>query len=227
MTEELINKGLASLQDELQQLDSAVKQIDRAGVIAGNVVSGVKEIQDRFANYMQEVLVYYNNYLSNTSNVVNDNLKELTQAHLKQLEQFNQLNTNLANLTNAGEKVIQRIDSIDIQAKLAEIYNQLGIIIQAVATQHSVAISTSAKHSQGIENVLARVSFVTESVNNTTKENFRQMQLILDKHNAEVDKKLVIINKKLWNIKGLTYVLIFIVLLFFAMTVVDYFDLLN
>ena len=60
---ELIDNELAQLQKDLENLQSAAKQISNAGEASANVIQEAKNIQDDFAKNLDKLTSLYTQYL--------------------------------------------------------------------------------------------------------------------------------------------------------------------
>jgi len=79
---ELINSELLKLQEELVLLDTAVKQIEKAGQVSENVVEATKNIHEKYGVHLEKLLQLYNEYLNTSFKHTESNLADLVK-HVK------------------------------------------------------------------------------------------------------------------------------------------------
>jgi valyl-tRNA synthetase len=121
MMDDQINLELVKLQEELNLLDAAVKQIEKAGTISTAVVNAVKEIQDRYSAHLDAVIQKIDDHLANSSQYTNDKIKELADAHNLEIENIKKLLANYEQLAQASAKLPEEIGKIDFPARLTKI----------------------------------------------------------------------------------------------------------
>jgi hypothetical protein len=102
-----INSELQKLQEELSTLDSAAKQIKKAGEVSEIVVLGAKEIQVKYSEQLDKILQLYSEYLNKSYRHSEENVKKLyefIQEKIKDeesiLEKYTELTIKTEDLTH-------------------------------------------------------------------------------------------------------------------------------
>jgi len=140
-----INTELQKLQEELSVLDSAAKQIQRAGEISETVVTSAKEVQGKYTEQLDKLLQLYSEYLNKTYRHTEESIKKLYeffQEKIKDeeniLEKYTELTIKTEDLTHEylkktvteNKNILDEITKNSVnqvekqQQKLEEFYNQ-------------------------------------------------------------------------------------------------------
>ncbi len=114
--DEKINAELQKLQDELVALDSAVKQIEKAGQISTDVINAVKAVEAKYAEHLDQILSQYSEYLNSSYRHVETNINDLLLSHKAQVEEITQ---TLVKFQKSEEAQTQTFNTTLAQAKAA------------------------------------------------------------------------------------------------------------
>jgi hypothetical protein len=119
--EEQINLELVKLQEELNLLDSAVKQIEKAGAISTSVVEAVKGVQEQYGKYLQRIAGKFDEYLEKSYSNSNTNLLGVTDSHQKQITEVQKLLDSYVELAEATSRLPEEINKVDFPVRLDRI----------------------------------------------------------------------------------------------------------
>jgi chromosome segregation ATPase len=88
---DLINKELIKIQDELSALDNAVNQIEKAGTTANEVIKAVREIQAKYKSHLEYVQKKVDEILSKSEENAQKKLEEVTENFKSQAEEIRKI----------------------------------------------------------------------------------------------------------------------------------------
>lgn len=159
---DLINNELQKLQEELSVLDSAAKQIQKAGQISETIVESAKEVQVKYTEQLDKLLQLYSEYLNKTYRHTEESIKKLFeffQEKIKDeeviLEKYTDLTIKTEDLTHEYLKKVvdenkQILDEItrkstehveNQRTKLDEYYTQTEAQLLKVLESHNDKIN--------------------------------------------------------------------------------------
>jgi membrane-bound ClpP family serine protease len=127
---EIINKELIKIQDELSALESAVKQVEKAESVASSVISSIKELQGKYVNHLEYIQKQVDGLFSQTGSQTEILVKDLSGKYTKQLEEVSAIFENYHNETvsaqNQNNELIKStIEKTDSQVnELSASYNK-------------------------------------------------------------------------------------------------------
>jgi len=152
-----INIELQKLQQELSLLDSAVKQINKAAEISGNVVASGKIVQEKYSEQLAKILQLYSEYLNKSYRHTEDNVKKLVEFFQEKvkdeervLEKYTELSIKTEDLTHEyikkaidnnqltlNEIVKENRSKVDEQQKnLQKFYDEIEVRLTEVLNSH-------------------------------------------------------------------------------------------
>jgi hypothetical protein len=155
-----LNIELIKLQDELSKLESAVSHINKAEKISSTVIESAKQVQNNFADKLNEVISYYHLYLDKLKNSTEDNVTELSKTLLKLADEINLITRDYTKLSESTLILSEKIESINfplhlnhLEIKTDEIKSMLA---DTVLTQE--AANSDLKHNvnKELDNFLAK-----------------------------------------------------------------------
>ncbi|PID89784.1 MAG: hypothetical protein CSA05_00515 [Bacteroidia bacterium] len=130
--EEQINLELIKLQEELNLLDSAVKQIDKAGAISNSIIESIGEVQGQYSKHLQKITDKYEDYLQKANEAADEKLEVLVESHKEQIDKVKLLLSNYLELADAVSRLPEEISQIDFPVRLDRIDENISNIQQNI-----------------------------------------------------------------------------------------------
>lgn len=130
--EEQINHELTKLQEELNLLDSAVKQIEKAGAISNNVIEAIQGIQEQYGKHLQKITNKYEDYLEKSLLNTDEKLDEIGVSHKEQIAEVQKLMDTYLELAEATARLPEEISGIDFPVRLDRIDTNTADINQGI-----------------------------------------------------------------------------------------------
>jgi F0F1-type ATP synthase membrane subunit b/b' len=223
---DLINKELIKIQDELSALDNAVNQIEKAGTTANEVIKAIREVQSKYQSHLDYVRKKVDELLSSSEKNTQQKLEEITAHFKNQAEEIRKIfaeyhvetiKTQQANNTLLENTIKKNDEQItDLTTKHGK---QVANISKLMDSYMDLAKSTATLNQE-----IQEVDFPTrlQNLENAAVQlNKVQVQLgtdikTIDETQNEVLKKLKKSNRKA-NVNIFFNVLIFIVVLYIAL----------
>lgn len=94
-----INNELIKIQDELLALESAAKQIEKAELVAREVILSIKELQGKYTNHLDFVQKQIHQLMEQTGSQTEQLVSDLMQKHTDQLESISKIFEEFHNKT--------------------------------------------------------------------------------------------------------------------------------
>ncbi len=230
---DLINKELIKIQDELSALDNAVNQIEKAGTTANEVIKAIREVQAKYQSHLDYIKKKTDEVLSGSEKNTQEKLEEITAFFKNQAEEIRKIfaeyhvetiKTQQANNTLLENTIKKNDEQItDLTTKHGK---QVANINKLMDSYMDLAKSTATLNQaiqevdfpvrlKNLENAAVQLNKVQVQLGNDIKT--------IDETQSEVLKKLKKSNRKA-NVNIFFNVLIFIVVLFLALKLsLDYF----
>ncbi|MCF6240891.1 MAG: hypothetical protein L3J74_06045 [Bacteroidales bacterium] len=230
---DMINKELIKIQDELTTLDNAVNQIEKAGTTATEVIKAIREVQAKYQSHLDYIKKKTDEVLNNSEKNTQEKLEEVTAYFKNQAEEIRKIfaeyhvetiktqQTNNTLLENTIKKNDEQIT--DLTTKHSK---QVANISKLMDSYMDLAQSTATLN-QAIQEVdfpvrLKNLENAAVQLNKVQVQLGKDIKTIDDTQN-EVLKKLKKSNRKA-NVNIFINILIFIVVLFIALKLsLDYF----
>jgi chromosome segregation ATPase len=128
-----INMELVKLQDELNLLDEAVKQIEKAGVVAISVVDSTKEITLRFGDHLAATSQKVDEALKQSQAANDASMAALVLQYQQQIEKVNVFLENYKGLTEAVAKLQPQIEKVDFPARFDKLNQDISAVNTTIA----------------------------------------------------------------------------------------------
>lgn len=223
---DLINKELIKIQDELSALDNAVNQIEKAGTTANEVIKAIREVQSKYQSHLDYVRKKVDELLSSSEKNTQNKLEEITTHFKNQAEEIRKIfaeyhvetiKTQQANNTLL-ENTIKKND-VQITDLATKHGKQLANISKLMDSYMDLAKSTATLNQE-----IQEIDFHTrlQNLENAAIQlNKVQVQLgtdikTIDETQNEVLKKLKKSNRKA-NVNIFFNILTFVVVLYIAL----------
>jgi len=215
---EIINKELIKIQDELLALDGAAKQVAKAESVASNLISSIRELQGKYANHLDYIQKQVESLFSQTGSQTEVLVKDLSDKYTKQLEEvssiFEDFHKETVSMQNQNNDLIKKtLEKTDSQVyQLSASHNKQIDEVQSLLHNYlDLAQSTAT-----LTDLVQKIDFpkrLGNLENAAMQLNQVQVQLktdfqIVEAANAEIVKRTKSISKKS------TWILIFVVLIF-------------
>jgi hypothetical protein len=215
---EIINKELIKIQDELVALESAAKQITKAESVANSVISTIRELQGKYANHLDYVQKQVDSLFSQTGSQTELLVKDLSDKYTKQLEDvtaiFEDYHKQTVAAQNQNNDLIKRtLDKTDSQVyQISSSHNKQIDEVQSLLQNYLELAQSTAT----ITDLIQKIDFpkrLGNLENAAMQLNQVQVQLksdfqIVEAANAEIVKRTKSISKKS------TITLIFVIIIF-------------
>ena len=216
--DELINNELIKIQDELSALDSAVKQIEKAEMVASSVIKTITELQGKYTNHLDFIQKQVSTLFSNTDLQVQGLTKELSEKYTQQLQEVSSIFEDYHKKTvltqSQNNDLIKRtLDKTDSQIyQISASHGKQIEEVQTLLTNYLDLAQTTAKLNEEVQKInfpkrlgnLESAAMQLNQVQVQLKEDFQSLE---DKNEA-LKKYTKKINTKT------TITLIFTVLVF-------------
>ncbi len=88
---DLINKELIKIQDELSALDNAVNQIEKAGTTANEVIKAVRELQAKYKSHLDYIQKKVDELLNKSEENAQNKLQEIAENFKNQAEEIRKI----------------------------------------------------------------------------------------------------------------------------------------
>lgn len=86
-----INNELIKIQDELSALDSAVKQIHKAELVANSVIKTINELQGKYSNHLDYIQKQVDGILNETNSHSEQLINDLSEKYTRQLQEVSEI----------------------------------------------------------------------------------------------------------------------------------------
>jgi len=202
-----INKELIKIQDELSTLDSAVAQIDKAGITATEVIKAVREVQGKYSNHLEFVQNKVDELLEKSGKNAEEKLEEIRKIFVdyhKETLKSQQSNNSLI------ESTIKKNDE-QITALTSKHSQQVSDVSNLMESYMDLAKSTATLNQE-----IQEVDFPTrlQNLENAAKQlNQVQVQLKTDIQTIDTTEQEVLKKIKKANRRAGTNVILNILIL--------------
>ena len=115
--EDTLNTDLLKLQEELNTLDSAVKEITRSGQIASSVVAAVKDLQAKYASLLVDFTKIQTDALAENHQNAQALFTSVAESHQQQVAKVDGLLQKYVDLADATSRLPAEIGKIDFPAR--------------------------------------------------------------------------------------------------------------
>jgi len=88
---DLINKELIKIQDELSALDNAVNQVEKAGTTAQELIKAIREVQAKYQSHLDYVQKKVDELLNSSEKNTQQKLEEVTKHFKEQAEEIRKI----------------------------------------------------------------------------------------------------------------------------------------
>ncbi len=190
---EKIYVQLTKLQDELDTLDNAVAHISKAEQISRAVISATKTIQAQYGNHLQQVLNQYNDFLKNSYEHTEEQVKVLTDSHKTQIEKVGTVIEEYERLAQSTEK--QSREQLDAALKHYESF----LSKTQAHTQEKVE-NLSNSHQKQIEVVEKVLSEYQKLAKESEIQSGKQLEKTVNEYNTLLSKSLHTTETRIENI---------------------------
>jgi len=215
---EIINKELIKIQDELVALEGAAKQIEKAESIANSVISTIRELQGKYANHLDYVQKQVDGLLAQTGSQTELLVKGLSDKYTKQLEDvtgiFEDYHKQTVSAQNQNNDLIKRtLEKTDSQVyQISSSHNKQIDEVQSLLQNYLELAQSTATITELIQKIdfpkrlgnLENAAMQLNQVQVQLKTDFQKVEAA----NAEIVKRTKSISKKT------TFTLIFVIVIF-------------
>lgn len=119
--EDSLNTDLLKLQEELNTLDSAVKEITRSGQIAATVVVAVKDLQVRYASLLVDFTKLQTDALAENHQNAQTLFAAIANSHQQQVAKVDVLLQKYVDLAEASSRLPAEIAKIDFPTRFQQL----------------------------------------------------------------------------------------------------------
>ncbi|MFN8254092.1 MAG: hypothetical protein U0W24_00265 [Bacteroidales bacterium] len=157
--DELINNELIKIQDELSALDGAVKQIEKAEMVATSVIKTITELQGKYANHLDFIQKQVSTLFSNTDMQVQGLTKELSEKYTMQLQEVSSIFEDYHKKTvltqNQNNDLIKRtLDKTDSQIyQISASHNKQIEEVHTLLSNYLDLAQTTAKLNEEVQKI--------------------------------------------------------------------------
>ncbi|MEA2041246.1 MAG: hypothetical protein U9N85_01665 [Bacteroidota bacterium] len=220
-----INKELTRLQKELQGIESAVTQINKAESIASQVTKSVKEIQSKYIEHLDALKKQTKDILDKNSEASLKNIQTLTDSHQKEMAKTNKeiqaLKTDIVDINKKNTDQIKQLSKETHQGNVeltSSHEKQMAEVNKLLANYLELAESTG-KLSERISHVnfperLDKITINTGEIQTQIRQLQNNMQALRADTRLNTLTKKLKKNTKRTNFVVLLGVLSFVMLLF-------------
>jgi hypothetical protein len=213
-----INNELIKIQDELIALESAAKQIEKAELVAKEVISSIKELQGKYTNHLDFVQKQIHQLMDQTGSQTEQLVNDLMQKHTNQLESISKIFEEFHNKTVQTQEQNYEL--------VKNSFNKTDSQIQELASSHQKQIEEISQLLKNYSELIKSSEILTEAINRidfpkrlgnlenaAIQLNQVQVQLKTDFQEIETSNTAILSQTKRINRKS-TLQLIFIILIF-------------
>lgn len=213
-----INQELVKLQNELEQLDAAVKHIAKAEKISTDVISATQTIHSKYKTHLNEVLKQYENYLKKSYDQTDTQLRELFASHQKQVGEVSKILGDYVNLAQLTSKLADKVENADfkvdtegieqsvafLKTDIEEVYRQLSLfesslkddantntvdILNKLSEQEKRMDNLQKAVSENMNQVMAQSDTVIKTVKAMNEASVKRYNTIVTKQKL-IDKRV-------------------------------------
>jgi ElaB/YqjD/DUF883 family membrane-anchored ribosome-binding protein len=223
--DEIINKELIKIQDELTSLESAAKQIEKAESIANSVITSIRELQGKYTNHLDYITKQVDSLLTQSGSKTETLVNNLSEKYTKQLEEvtgiFEDFHKQTVSMQNQNNDLIKRtVEKTDSQVyQISASHNkQIEEVHTLLQNYLELAQSTAT-----LTELVQKIDFpkrLSNLENAAMQLNQVQVQLKTDFQTIEVTNADVLKRTKSVSKKS-TITLIFVILIFAGVAAVS------
>lgn len=216
--DEIINKELIKIQDELTSLESAAKQIEKAESIANSVITSIRELQGKYTNHLDYITKQVDSLLTQSGSKTETLVNGLSEKYTKQLEEvtgiFEDFHKQTVSMQNQNNDLIKRtVEKTDSQVyQISASHNKQIEEVHTLLQNYLELAQSTATLTELVQKIdfpkrlgnLENAAMQLNQVQVQLKTDFQAIETT----NAEVLKRTKSVSKKS------TVTLIFVILIF-------------